>query len=63
MKLKKHKNKSNDKTINTVVAGKKTYSEPKILSVERLEAAAATCDPPAGAFGKVQPFPCTKLGS
>ncbi len=31
---------------------KKTWEAPRILSDEPLEAAAATCDPPSGGFGK-----------
>lgn len=47
--------------------GKRTYSAPKILSVERLEAAAATCTPNTGALGKAfdigPPIICAALGS
>jgi len=42
---------------------KRPYTSPKILSVEFLEAAAATCSPPAGGFGKHIPTPCGTLGS
>jgi hypothetical protein len=44
---------------------RRPYTSPKVLSAERLEAAAATCDPPAPPFGKtVSAFgPCTTLGS
>jgi hypothetical protein len=42
---------------------KRPYSAPKVLSVERLEAAAATCDPPSGPLGKSVPMPCGTLGS
>jgi len=43
--------------------GKRTYTAPRILSVEALEAVAATCDPPAGGFGKIIPTFCGTLGS
>lgn len=38
------------------------YAPPRVLSAEPLEAAAATCDPPSGPFGKSIP-PCFTLGS
>ena len=47
-------------------SNKKVYQAPQILSVERLEAAAAACDPPTGGFGKTVGglgSPCTVLGS
>lgn len=31
---------------------RQTYSPPRVLSSEQLEAAAVTCSPPAGGFGK-----------
>jgi hypothetical protein len=34
---------------------RRAYTPPKLLSVEPLEAAAATCDPPTGGFGKSPP--------
>ncbi len=43
--------------------GKRPYEAPRVLSAEPLEAAAATCDPPAGGFGKAVPIPCGTLGS
>lgn len=43
--------------------GKRPYEAPKVLSAEPLEAAAATCDPPTGAFGKSVPIPCSTVGS
>ena len=48
---------------NGAVSGKavRTYSRPKIISAEDLEAAAATCS--GGAFGKTVPVPCGALGS
>ena len=42
---------------------KRPYTAPQILSAEPLEAAAATCAPPAGGFGKAVPIPCGTLGS
>jgi hypothetical protein len=45
------------------LAPRKKYSPPRILSAEPLEAAAATCAPPVGGFGKTTPFPCGTLGS
>ncbi len=39
------------------------YARPQILSAEELEAAAASCDPAAGGFGKTLPSPCGTLGS
>lgn len=43
---------------------KRPYARPEVLSSERLEAAAATCDPPTGGYGKSVPIPCsTTLGS
>lgn len=44
-------------------AGKRPYEAPRVLSAEPLEAAAATCDPPTGAFGKSVPIPCATVGS
>lgn len=44
-------------------AGKRPYEAPRVLSAEPLEAAAATCDPPTGAFGKSVPIPCSTVGS
>jgi len=43
---------------------KKPYTAPKILGTEKLEAAAATCQPAQSPFGKSFPSPqCTTLGS
>lgn len=42
---------------------KRPYQAPRVLSAEPLEAAAATCDPPAGGFGKTVPIPCGTAGS
>jgi hypothetical protein len=42
---------------------RRAYVQPKILSSDRLEAAAATCDPAAPPYGKSVPFPCGTLGS
>lgn len=42
---------------------KKPYVAPKVLAIERLEAAAATCEPAAPPFGKSVPMPCSALGS
>ncbi len=42
---------------------RRSYSAPRVLSAEQLEAAAATCAPPAGGFGKHRPNPCGILGS
>ncbi len=42
---------------------RRTYVKPQVLSTERLEAAAATCQPQTGAFGKTVPVPCGTLGS
>lgn len=39
------------------------YSPPRVLSAERLEAAAATCDPPTQPYGKDLPVSCSVLGS
>jgi hypothetical protein len=54
-------------TVPSTAHGKKikrrAYVQPKILSSDRLEAAAATCAPPAGGFGKHIPTPCGALGS
>lgn len=45
---------------------RRPYTPPRVLSAERLEAAAATCDPPAPPFGK-NTGPgfgnCTTIGS
>lgn len=45
---------------------RRPYNSPRVLSAERLEAAAATCDPPVLPFGK-NTAPgfgnCTTLGS
>jgi len=56
----KHK----DDTAADVAAGspRLPYEAPRILSVEPLEAVAATCDPPTGPFGKEVPR-CGTLGS
>ena len=43
--------------------GRRPYTAPKILSAEPLEAAAATCQPQTGVFGKTVPIPCGTLGS
>lgn len=49
---------------NRKVGQRRPYTPPRVLSAERLEAAAATCDPPAPPFGKtVGPFACATLGS
>lgn len=48
---------------STAGSGKRSYEAPRVLSVEPLEAAAATCDPPTGGFGKSNPFLCGTLGS
>lgn len=42
---------------------RRPYVPPQIVSAERLEAAAATCDPPVGGFGKHVPTPCGTHGS
>ncbi len=42
---------------------KRPYARPEVLSSERLEAAAATCSPPAPPYGKTVPTPCSTLGS
>lgn len=42
---------------------RKPYTAQKILSVEALEAVAATCNPPSGGFGKSVPIPCGTSGS
>ena len=42
---------------------KRPYARPEVLSSERLEVAAGTCDPPTGALGKTVPLPCGTLGS
>ena len=42
---------------------KRPYARPEVLSSERLEAAAATCDPAAPPFGKDVPNTCGTLGS
>lgn len=67
--------KQNEKNGDTSNAGlksdssqnKKAYTPPRILSVERLEAAAATCSPSTGALGKAfdigPPVQCSTLGS
>ena len=34
---------------------KRPWSTPRVLSAEQLEAAATTCDPPTGGFGKSAP--------
>jgi hypothetical protein len=34
---------------------RRSYSPPRLLSIEPLEAAAATCSPPTGGFGKAPP--------
>lgn len=43
--------------------GRRPYEAPRVLSAEPLEAAAATCNPPTGAFGKTVPIPCSTVGS
>lgn len=43
--------------------GRRVYCAPRVLGAESLEAAAATCSPPAPPFGKTLPFPCSSLGS
>ncbi|MEM8963682.1 MAG: hypothetical protein AAGD38_19525 [Acidobacteriota bacterium] len=40
-----------------------SYEPPKVLSIEPLELAAATCAPATGGFGKVGPPTCGTLGS
>lgn len=47
----------------TARAQRRRYAAPHILSAEPLEAAAATCSPPAPPFGKTFPGICTQLGS
>ncbi|MFT5098290.1 MAG: hypothetical protein ACI9HY_000398 [Planctomycetaceae bacterium] len=47
----------------TAESSRRPYTTPRVISAERLEAAAATCDPPAGGFGKTIPLPCGVLGS
>ncbi len=42
---------------------RKPYTAPQMLSVEPLEAVAATCNPPAAGFGKSVPVPCGTAGS
>ncbi len=39
------------------------YQPPRVISAENLEAAAATCSPPTGPYGKTKPTPCGILGS
>lgn len=43
---------------NTAEAGslRRAYTPPRILSAEKLEAAAAACDPPSGGVGKSAPL-------
>ena len=57
------KPRTNELGASSTAAGKRPYTAPRMLSAETLEAVAATCDPPTGAFGKTVPFPCTTLGS
>ena len=42
---------------------RRPYSRPMVLSAESLEAAAATCSPAGGGYGKTVPVPCGTLGS
>jgi len=42
---------------------KRAYQAPRIVSAEPLEAAAATCQPQTGVFGKSVPVPCGTVGS
>jgi hypothetical protein len=44
-------------------SARRSYCAPRVLGAESLEAAAATCNPPAPPFGKSVPFPCSSLGS
>ncbi len=56
---------STGRTNNTApddAATLRPYSRPQVLSSERLEASAATCDG-TGGFGKTIPVPCGILGS
>lgn len=56
--------KKTDKDLKKVSSTKRQYAPPKVLSAEQLEAAAATCNPPAGGFGKaVGPGGCGTSGS
>ncbi len=61
-----HKGTGNDRlVIDTAKPGqsRRPYTPPKVLSAEQLEAAAATCRPPAPPYGKTIPNPCGRLGS
>ena len=44
---------------------RKAYQPPKVISIERLEAAASTCGPPPNPNGpgKSVPLQCSTLGS
>ena len=42
---------------------RRIYSAPRVLSIEHLEAAASTCNPPTGPYGKGIPSGCTIQGS
>lgn len=42
---------------------RRPYARPQMISAEGLEAAAATCAPPTGGFGKQVPNACGTLGS
>jgi hypothetical protein len=52
-----------DKAPKKTPSIRRQYSKPKVLSAEQLEAAAATCDPPVGGFGKLGPPACGTPGS
>ena len=52
--------KSSKSATDKPTSRRKTYSPPRVLSSEKLEAAAATCDPavpPVGKFDNVQCAP------
>jgi hypothetical protein len=42
-------------TLSDVQKPRRSYSPPRLLSIEPLEAAAATCNPPTGGVGKSAP--------
>ncbi len=44
-----------DSTSERAAPTRRPYQAPRVLSAEALEAAAATCDPPAGGVGKFVP--------
>lgn len=62
----KTQNNSDVSTLQSKDQQKKPYQTPQILSNEKLEAAAVTCDPPEAPFGKTVGglgSVCTTLGS